>query len=125
MDSQDNQIYAQLLKNSVIDMQIITGDTDWFNVSTFEYTIFVPKIQRHYTGCKNLDEYDGVHQFDYCNYVGQGNTLKEAWDNFTRKAGELLAFINYDPTSETWQQSINKFIKEKLAEDVGFEPTVS
>lgn len=85
MNSKDHGQLAELLYYNFVDVRLLS--TQGFELGTtifYEYTIYMPKVQEFFVK-GSLDDYDGVHQLDFDNYVGLGGSLKEAWDDFKSK----------------------------------------
>lgn len=85
MNNRDENEFAYLLHEGDVYFDFISSHGGPLGTYSYEYTIFSPKIQQHLTGCQDLREYDGIHQYDFAEYVGVGDTLKEAWDEFRSK----------------------------------------
>lgn len=84
MNNQDQAEFSYLLYEGDIDCTFVANYGGLLDTYSYDYTIFVPAVQQHLTGCENLDDFDGIHQLDCGEYVGVGRTLKEAWDSFCR-----------------------------------------
>ena len=82
MNNLDQAEFAYLLYEGDVEMQLIASQGGCLETYSYQYTIFIRGIQKHLTGCDDLDDFDGIHQFDEGQYVGVGYTLKEAWDDF-------------------------------------------
>lgn len=88
MNNRDENEFAYLLYEGGIQCTFIANCGGPLDTYSYEYTIFVRDIQRHLTGCDDpddFDDFDGIHQLDFPEYVGIGYTLKDAWDDFCSK----------------------------------------
>jgi hypothetical protein len=98
MNNEDENQLAMLLNNGVW-MEVVANDGGIFQTYSYTFTIFIREIQEFMTGCDNLDDFDGIHQFDEESYVGIGNSVKKAWDDFLSKntGSSRREYVNYSP----------------------------
>jgi hypothetical protein len=96
MNNEDENQLAMLLNNGVW-MEVVANDGGIFQTYSYTFTIFIREIQEFMTGCDNLDDFDGIHQFDEESYVGIGNSVKKAWDDFLSKntGSSRREYVNY------------------------------
>lgn len=85
MNNFDQGQFAALLYCGYIRMELIPSSGMELDTYYYEYSIFLPPIQKKLAGVDNLDSYEGIHQYDFEYYVGRGYTLKEAWEDFKSK----------------------------------------
>lgn len=110
MNNHDHAVLAQLLHNFKVVIDVVTSEGGGdFDVCVYEFTIYVPEIQMLQTKTDSrpaLDyDYDGIHQYDYPDYVGIGYSIEEAWQNFCEKMDVMYI-----------EDSIEKAIK-KISEE--------
>jgi hypothetical protein len=85
MNNRDENEFAYLMYEGNVQCTFVANCGGPLDTYSYEYTIFITPIQQHVTGCVDLDDFDGIHQLDYPEYVGIGWTLKDAWDDFCSK----------------------------------------
>lgn len=110
MNNHDHAVFARLLMDNKIMVDLVAGEGGGdFDVCTYEFTIFVPEIQMLFTKTDSRValqyDFDGIHQYDYSDYVGIGYSFDEAWDNFCSKLDTMYI-----------DDSIEKALK-KIAEE--------
>lgn len=87
---------ATLLHAGVVLEPIVSTGGVWRNLGV-EYTLYIPSLQKALCGVDDLDEFDGIHQYDYPKYIGQGDTVEEALADFLSSNEELVnMFITED-----------------------------
>lgn len=115
MNNNDENQLAMLLNNGVC-MEIIAGEGGVFGTYSYEFSIYIPTIQKHFTGltgCNNLDDYDGIHQMDFDTYVGIGYSVKDAYDRFIEANTGIIGLNIGDYFFEN--DSIEKYAQKVIA----------
>lgn len=92
MNNRDHNELAYLMYEGGVRCEFIANCGGPLDTYSYEYTIFINDVQKIVTGFDDLDEFDGIHQLDFPEYVGIGWTMKEAWDDFCSKVD--IAEIN-------------------------------
>jgi hypothetical protein len=120
MDNNDHAELAWLLYNTSVRVQL--GGEKMFSLSedglyTYNYVIYIPEVQQYYTGCEDLDDYDGVHWMDFDDYTGVGRTLKEAFDDFMHSNKKWIDLISSWLPENGTKQFVDRLRKEDEAKD--------
>lgn len=113
-----NKQYAEFTKlcyEGGVRMEPIFSYGGPLGTYTFEYTIFIPQVQKIFAG-EDLYNFDGIHQYDFGDFVGTGDSLEEAWEMFIDKNAELINILNLLDDPEDWTSGVSRYIayiKEK------------
>lgn len=110
MNNHDHAVFARLLMDNKISVALVAGEGGGdFDVCTYEFTIYVPQIQMVFTKTDTLVEleydFDGIHQYDYPDFVGIGYSFEEAWQNFCEKLDTMYI-------DDSIEKAINKIARE-------------